>query len=194
MTRVSSRYDHVSFDEFEAMIAEMPEDEKWELLGGKVVRMMVGARWEHKRIVMNVTLALAADFERRGSDCFPYDETFWLKTKQLDLACFPDVMVKCGPLPPGATSLDDPVVLIEVVSKSSKKRDRIDKLGLYQRLPSLQHYALIEVDKVAVDVLDRLEGRFAPRPRLSGLGDLLQLPAVAFEMPLGAVYRGVIAA
>ena len=63
----------------------------------------------------------------KGSDCHPFSETFWLKNPMLDLACFPDVMVRRGPLSAGATSLDDPNVLVEVVSRGSARGDRHEK-------------------------------------------------------------------
>ncbi|MGC1863559.1 MAG: hypothetical protein WA733_21175 [Methylocystis sp.] len=69
MNRISSQYQYMSLDDFEELLADKPADEKWELLGGRVVRMMVGARWEHNRIVQNMTTALMNDFRRRGSDC-----------------------------------------------------------------------------------------------------------------------------
>ena len=194
MNRLSSQYEYMSLDDFEELLADKPDGERWELIGGRVVRMMVGARWEHKRIVQNLTFALMSEFRRRGSDCRPFDETFWLKEHWLDLACFPDIMVRCGPLPPGATSLDDPVVLMEVVSKGSAQRDRWERWGLYQRLPSLQHYVLIERDIFAVDIFDRAESGFHMRPRLMQAEDVLRLPAIEFETPLAEVYRDVVAA
>ena len=51
MNRPTSQYEYMSLDDFEELLADKPADEKWELLGGRVVRMMVGARWEHNRIV-----------------------------------------------------------------------------------------------------------------------------------------------
>ncbi len=192
MSGAKSHYEYMSLDDFEELLADKPTDEKWELIGGRVVRMMVGARWEHKRIVQNVTFAFMSEFRRRGSDCRPWDETFWLKQRLLDLACFPDVMVRCGPLPPGAISLDDPIVLIEVVSKGSAQRDRLEKWALYRRLPSLRHYVLIERDVAAVDLFDRSEENFIQKPRLTGLHDVLRLPAIDFEMPLAEIYRDVI--
>jgi Uma2 family endonuclease len=193
VNRPSSQYEYMSFDDFEELLADKPADERWELLGGRVVRMMVGARWEHNRIVQNLTVALMNEFRRKGSDCRPFSETFWLKQRPLDLACFPDVMVRCGPLPPDATSLEDPVVLIEVVSKGSAQRDRWEKWALYRRLPSLRHYALVERDALAVDVFDRSGDGFFERPRLSDGQDVLRLPAIDFELPLSEVYRDVIA-
>ena len=193
VNRISSQYEYMSLDDFEELLADKPADEKWELLGGRVVRMMVGARWEHNRIVQNMTTALMNEFRRRGSDWHPFSETFWLKSRLLDLACFPDVIVRCGPLPPDATSLDDPTVLVEVVSKGSAQRDRHEKWVLYNRLPSLRHYVLIERDMLAVDVHDRVEGGFFERPRLTLAQDLLRLPAIDFELPLAEIYRDVIA-
>lgn len=193
MNRPSSQYEYMSLDDFEELLPDKPADEKWELIGGRVVRMMVGARWEHNRICQNVSTAMMNEFRRRGSDCRPFQETFWLKERLMDLACFPDVMIRCGPLEPDATSISDPIVLVEVVSKGSAQRDRWEKWGLYQRLPSLRHYVLIERGYLAVDVIDRVEGGFFERPRLSKPDDRLKLPAVEFEMSLAEIYRDVLA-
>lgn len=54
VNRPSSQYEYMSLDDFEELLADKPADEKWELLGGRVVRMMVGARWEHNRIYRDV--------------------------------------------------------------------------------------------------------------------------------------------
>jgi Uma2 family endonuclease len=193
MTRVSSQYEYMSLDDFEELLADKPADERWELIGGRVVRMMVGARWEHQRIVANVSTAMLAAFRAKGSGCRPFAETFWLKKKLLDLAVFPDVIVRCGALPPGATSLDDPTVLVEVVSKGSAQRDRHEKWVLYDRIPSLRHYVLIERDSIAIDVFDREENGFLLRPRMESPADVLRLPAIDFEMPLAEIYRDVLA-
>jgi len=194
VNRPSSQYEYMSLGDFEELLPDKPADEKWELIGGRVVRMMVGARWEHNYIIQNISAAMMTDFRRRESDCRPFSATFWLKERLLDLACFPDVMVRRGRLPPAATSIDDPIVLVEVVTKGSAQRDRWEKWGLYQRLPSLQHYVLVERDHLAVDVIDRVEGGFFERPRLGAIGDTLRLPAIEFEMSLAEIYRDVIAA
>jgi Uma2 family endonuclease len=192
MNRASSQYEYMALDDFEELLADKPRDEKWELIGGRVVRMMVGARWEHNRIVANVASALLSQLRAKGSNSRPFSETFWLKERLIDLACFPDVMVRCGALSPDATSINDPVVLVEVVSKGSTQRDRWEKWTLYQRLPPLQHYVLIERDAMAVDVFDRVQGGFFERPRMSAKEDLLRLPPIDFEMTLGEIYRDVI--
>ncbi len=68
----------MSLDDFEELLPDKPDNEKWELIGGLVVRMAVGARWRHKRIIQNVSFALMAEFRRRGADRRPFDKTFIL--------------------------------------------------------------------------------------------------------------------
>ncbi len=47
MNRPDPRFEWMSLADFEEMLPDKPSDEKWELIGGRVIRMMVGARWEH---------------------------------------------------------------------------------------------------------------------------------------------------
>ena len=101
--------------------------------------------------------------------------------------------MRSGSLDAGATSLNDPVVLVEVVSKGSEQRDRLEKWGAYQHLVSLKHYVLVVRDRMAIDVIDRVEGGWFNRPRLETAADLLKLPAIDFEMSVAEVYRDVFA-
>ena len=66
MNRPSSQYEYMSLDDFEELLPDKPADEKWELIGGRVVRMMVGARWEHNCIIQNLANRLRRAVSRRG--------------------------------------------------------------------------------------------------------------------------------
>jgi len=185
---------YMDLDDFEEYLADKPENEKWELIGGRVVKMMVGARWEHHFIVRNLARELENRLLQKGAKCDVFTETFWLKEQFVGLAVFPDVMVRCGPpLEPDATSLNDPVVLAEVVSPGSAERDRVEKSELYRRLPTLQHYVMIERDRPVVDVLDRAEERsWGALRRIEGLDSDLELPALDISIPLRGLYHRVL--
>jgi Uma2 family endonuclease len=185
-------FEYMSLDDFEELLLDKPEHEKWELIGGRVIRGMVGARWEHKEIVLNITVALRNHFRSNGSPCKAYDETFCLKEKALGLAVFPDVLVFCRRLMEGATHVSDPVVLFEVLSSGTQKRDRHDKWMLYQKLPSLKHYVLVERDRAYADVFSRTAKDWDAYQSVEGLSEILRLPAIGFEMPLQEIYRDVI--
>ncbi len=186
------KFETMSADDFEELILDMPADEKWELIGGRVIRGMVGARWEHNRIVQNITVAMMNDFRGKRSPCRPFVETFWLKEKLLELQVFPDVMVRCGPLEPGAVHLSDPVVIVEVLSPGSETRDRHEKWALYQKLESVKHYVLVARDKAHVEVFSRGEAGWSGFQVLEGLEAKLRLQAVDFETPLAEIYRDVL--
>ena len=193
MGNASDQFEMMNLDDFEEMLADKPRNERWELIGGRVVRMMVGARWEHNFIVQNIARRLGNGFEETGSRCKAFTETFYMKCRALDAAMLPDVLVVCGGLERGATSVDNPTVLFEVLSPGTEARDRFEKWQVYQRLPSLQHYVLVARDKAHVEVFDRVAGAWSGLRVIDGLDATLDLPAISASLPLRKIYWEVIA-
>ncbi len=183
---------YMDLDDFEELMLDKPEDEKWELINGRLIRAMVGARWEHHFIIRNLDIAISNHLRARGNRCYTFRETFFLKERKDDLAALPDLMVRCGQLPPGASSINDPIVVIEVVSPGSEARDRLDKRIAYQALAALQTYVLIERDRPFIDVYERGSQGFAAAAPLQGAEDVLRLPVLQFEMSLADIYRDVL--
>ena len=75
----------MDLDDFEELLADKPRDEKWELIGGRVVKMMVGARWEHHFIVTATSLS-ASTSQLRANGCGAADvfsETFFIEGSAL---------------------------------------------------------------------------------------------------------------
>ncbi len=178
----------MSLDDFEELLADQPEDERWELIGGRVVRMMVGARWEHGRIVSNLHYQLRRRFDASDSPCRVFAETFRVKAETAVSSMLPDIAVACKPLPPGATSFDDPTVLIEVLSDGTRRRDREEKWRAYQSLPSLRHYALVERDRPHIEIFDRHGDSWAGLRIADGLDATFDLPALEISIPMSDVY------
>jgi Uma2 family endonuclease len=68
-----------------------------------------------------------------------------------DSDCEPDALLRCGaPLPGDTITVLDPLVIVEVLSPSSRSTDRCLKRGEYFKLPSLCHYLIIWPDKPQV--------------------------------------------
>ena len=191
MTRLLEQFETMDFEDFEELLADKPADERWELLDRRVVKMMVGARWEHGNIVQNLNRALMNHLHGPGKPYRVYSESFLMKSKLVESAAVPDILVRCGALVPGAASCDDPTVLVEVISPGSAHRDRSVKWSIYRRLPSLQHYVLIERDRAAIDIFDRSGDAWSALRTVEGLDATLDLPAIGFSMSLAEVYQGV---
>jgi Uma2 family endonuclease len=56
----------------------------------------------------------------------------------------------------------------------------------------LEHYVLIERDRIQVDVLDRAEGGWLQRPPLENADAVLSLPAIDFDIAVSEIYRDVL--
>jgi Uma2 family endonuclease len=181
----------VSFDELEKFIAGRPEGERWELFEGRAVRTFLGESWEHNAIVRNISAALTNEF-RGGERFMTFTETFYFKSRALDSALLPDVMVISGKPPAGATSVDDPLAIFEVVTRETEARDRFDKWHIYQQLPSLQHYALASRDRPYVEVMDRVDGQWSGLRVFDGVAASIGLPAIGAELTLDHIYSRVL--
>jgi Uma2 family endonuclease len=193
LERIPDQFEYATSDAFEAMIAAMPADEKWELVGGRVIRAMVGARIEHHRIIGNVDIVLKNHFRQRGMPCDSLRETFWLREKRLSLQVFPDIMVHCGQIPPGAIAISDPLVLIEVTSDRSEAHDRFGKADLYRQLPSLQQYVVVARGKPDITSFLRSNaGTWRAGSRVTGLDATLDIPALELVISFAEVYRDVL--
>ena len=68
---------------------------------------------------------------------------------------YPDVTVFCTPIQPTDDQIHEPVVIVEVLSRSTGDRDRGAKWVGYRALRSLQHYVLIAQDRRRVEVYTR---------------------------------------
>lgn len=188
MNRPALKPPLMSLDDFEELLADQPADERWELIAGRVVRMMVGARWEHNRILSNLGAGLDARFRAAGSPCRTLRETFRYRENELSASLLPDLIVHCEPLARGATFLSDPTVVIEVLSEGTKRRDREEKWAVYREIASLRHYVLVERDQPHVETIERVGADWSGFRIAQGIDAALRLSAIAIDMPLAEIY------
>lgn len=82
------------------------------------------------------------------------------------------------------------MLIAEVLSESTEKRDRDAKWRLYRRLPSLRHYLLVSQTERRIEHFAR-EGDVWRYEDLTGEGGL-HFGALAVSLPVAAVYEGII--
>jgi Uma2 family endonuclease len=183
----AARWDLVSEEDY--LRGELLSDQKHEYVGG-VVHAMAGAKNRHNMIVGNVFAALHARL--RGKPCTPWNSDTKVRIRLAAGTRFyyPDAMVVCRPNPDGDTFQDEPAVILEVLSDSTRRIDEEEKKDAYLTIPSLGVYAMVEPDSPVAVVFRRTETGFQ-RSVIAGLERVISLPEANIELPLADVYDGV---
>ena len=103
---------------------------------------------------------------------------------------YPDGMIVCVPNAAGDAFQDRPVVLAEVVSRSTRRTDEGEKRDAYLAIPELSAYLLIETDRPRVVVHQRTTSGFVAR-QYEGLSATIPLEALGIELALADLYERV---
>ena len=135
----------MSADEFLVWAMDQP-DGRYELASGEVVAM-APERAAHARAKLAVARALGDAVRGAALPCQVFPDGMAVRVD--DATVYePDATVRCGPwLDDDAVEFSDPVVVVEVLSPSTRARDAGAKLEDYFRLPSVRHYLLLRTDR-----------------------------------------------
>lgn len=161
-------------------------DQKAELSNG-VIRMMAGGKGVHGRVKGNVFRFLALSLH--GSGCRPYDSDTAVRTHDLSLR-YPDVPVFCGrdtPENDDLTAFDDPRVIVEVSSPSTRDEDFGVKLPEYRAMPSVETILFVDPDTGAMRLLQRT-GPAAWNDAELAPGEDVPLPGFGLTMPNAEIF------
>lgn len=173
---VALRNPVISLEEFLAW--ERQKDERWEF-DGYEPQAMVGGTSAHNQMAGAPEFALR---QRLKAPCHVYRESMRLRLAHT--LRYPDLMVICTPVANEATEITEPVVVIEVLSASAFRTDRLAKNREYEAAPSIRRYILLEQDAIAAEVYAR-EGDRWVRSTVTGDG-VLAMPEIEVEVPLAA--------
>jgi Uma2 family endonuclease len=112
-----------------------------------------------------------------------------MKVRVEDDFFYPDVTVVCHQESNEYGVAETPVIIIEVLSKTTRKNDQTLKRQAYQRLPSLQEYVVIEQDFVDVEICRRANHWQSEH---YFLGDEVYFAAIDVRVPVLAIYERVV--
>ncbi len=149
---------------------------------------MTGGTMRHNRITTNIHAALRSRL--RGGRCTYFGVDVGVRTAG-DKVRFPDALVTCADLRDMERLAPDPVVVFEVLSSESGRRDRVEKVRDYGSVASIRRYAIVEFASPGVLVLHRESGEdpFAALPLIAA--DILALPEIGIEIPVTELYEDV---
>ena len=182
--RFDPAYRKITADEFLAM--DFGTDRKFELDDGVIV-MMAGGTEPHAWVQGNIFAWLRVNL--RGKGCRPYGSEMAVRVSEHDIR-YPDVSIYCGLQSrdemAALRAIEDPSVLIEVLSPSTTQFDQGTKLDEYQNIPSVRTIAFVDpinemcrtVERQGTGWLDRM---------FSGQGGIY-IPALNLLIPHAEIF------
>jgi Uma2 family endonuclease len=160
---------------------------KHEYVNGQVFAM-VGVSRAHNTIALNLAVALRQHL--KGGPCHVYLSDVKLHVGQgLDERFYyPDLFVDCRPGQGDRYFSDTPKLVVEVLSASTERTDRAEKLDAYRSLASLEEYLLLSQDRKRAELYRRATGWV--HETFTGDADL-RLDSVDLALTLDEIYEAV---
>jgi Uma2 family endonuclease len=162
---------------------------KHEYVEGDVFAM-VGASNNHNRIATNGTVSLGQQLRGKPCQVFNSDTKIRIQLTRGTRFYYPDLSVVCRPNPSDDSFQDEPVVIVEVISESTRRNDEFEKRDAYLTINSLCVYIRVEQSSITTIVDRRTETGFV-REIHTGHEAIIPLPEIGCRLPLTELYEDV---
>ena len=162
---------------------------KYEFINGQIIRMPY-AKGPHNIIAANITIA--TEILNNQYTTFSSDQKIYFPS--LDEGVYADSLAVCEkPLywDNQELLLINPIVVVEVLSKSTSKYDRTGKFDKYKTLESFKEYVLIRQDKHYVETWHQEQKGLWKETIVTDLSASVYLASVGVSIPMSRIYRNV---
>jgi len=175
----------------EYLVLEEKEDYKSEYFEGEIFAM-AGGSVNHSRLAVRICTIL--DFGLESTACQVFNSDVKILVKKNGLYTYPDVMVVCGrpEFAVGRTdTITNPIVIVEVLSKSTRDYDRTTKFELYKPIKTFQDYLLIDQEQVHIEYHHKLANGQWVKQEFNTLESIITLESIGFQIPVSQIYHKV---
>ncbi len=164
-----------------------------EYYDGIIIKLPM-AKGPHNIIVANMTAELIIAFRLNNKDFTVMGSQQLVYLPDLNFSLYPDVLTVAETpqyWDQNEVLLINPLLIVEVLSRSTKKYDQNGKFDEYKTLPSFKEYVLINPDKC------RVETRFREAPNLwrdtvyTDMSDVIDLKSVGCTISMDLIYKKI---
>ncbi len=190
MSKNNTAVKPTSYTPEEYLAFEREAEEKHEFIDGEIVAM-AGASREHNLIGTNVTVDLG--YQLRGKKCELYANDMRVRIRNGRYG-YPDVVIVCDEPQFDDDEFDillNPTIIVEVLSKSTRFRDKTEKLIAYQKMDSLRECLLIEQIEPRVEHYIKQTSKQWLLKIYEELNEVIVLESVDCQISLADVYAQI---
>lgn len=174
----------------EYLALEEKAEYKSEYENGYIVAM-AGGSLDHARITKNIDREISRNLKKA---CESFTTDVKVSVERYQKFYYPDVFVICGK-PAFYQKRNDivtnPVLIVEVLSKSTEANDRGEKFASYQAVETLQEYILVSQDKAKIEQFTRQNDGSWKYQATIGLKSKVDFTSIEVELSLDEVYQRV---
>lgn len=165
--------------------------EKHEYYQGEIFAMS-GAGMRHNRIQVNFIREVGSYL--KGKPCDVFGSELRVHIPANTLYTYPDALIVCDKpqmLDNEFDTLLNPVVVVEILSRTTQSYDRGDKFALYRSIPSLKEYILINSEKLGIEQYHRQQDDAWLLHVQQEKEATLFIHSINFSLPVSELYSGV---
>jgi Uma2 family endonuclease len=163
----------VAFEEY--LAGEVGNDRKAEYVAGHM-RAMTGGSIAHARMIHALAMAIGPAAKSHGCETFTSDAMLRIGDT---IAYYPDLMVCCEPDDDDPRFRISPCLVVEVLSPTTRRTDKAEKVAVYELMPSLLAFALINPDEPWAEFHTRPAPDRPWKRTVYGPGSIVTLPCPA---------------
>lgn len=146
---------------------------------------MSGGTINHGIICGNIYNELRSGLNNNQTTCKVIGSEVRIHVAAAESIVYPDCMIVCDDIEVSEEdeqAIINPVVIVEVLSKSTGDYDRGDKFYKYRQLPSLKEYVLIDQDKPVIESYFKKDDNIWEISRVTGLGKEIPIKSLGIEI------------
>lgn len=175
---------------------ESESEGKYEFHNGEIFAL-AGGTINHGLLCANIYTEIRSALKDKKSNCKPLSSEIKLhvKNNKTNSFLYPDTMVVCGDLEKSESyneAVTNPILIVEVLSKSTANYDRGDKFHIYRQIRSLQEYVLIEQDKYIIDIHYKSpQSDLWKITRIEGIDSIIQFRSIDISISMKDLFFDV---
>lgn len=173
------------YTEAEYLEFEENSESKHEYFEGEIFAM-AGASKSHQRIISNLVINIGAHL--KDTPCEVFSSDMKVRADKGRKYFYPDVLVSCNNDETDDYCVESPRIIVEVLSNSTRKFDKDLKRKIYQAIPTLEEYVLIEQDHVEIEICRKNEHW---KSTFYFLDDDITFESIDLTLPVLEIYQRV---
>jgi Uma2 family endonuclease len=170
---------------------EVNSEERHEYINGEIIPR-TGGTPNHNKITGNFYAQLNFALKHQPHRVFLIDQRLWIPTKRIHT--YPDVMVVQGELQleeGRRDTITNPLMIAEVLSKSTRSYDKDSKFAAYRSIPTFQEYLLIDQSEMHVEQYFKSDSNSWIFSEYDDAKVTISLKSLSFQFTLADIYDKV---